>query len=96
MLRYPLASPDRQHYEDESKNGDFQHLARTNAPQINSHQQRNRDCHRNRERAPRTGFQRIDYDQGRHRQKNDQNGHDCRVGHKPSDAANLCLGHLGE
>src|ERR1700704_5855908 len=38
MLRYPLASPDCQHYQDESKNGNFQYFARTNAPQINSHQ----------------------------------------------------------
>src|SRR3979411_1159044 len=38
MLRYELASPDRQHHENESKNGNFQYFARTNATQINSHQ----------------------------------------------------------
>ncbi len=96
MLRDPLAPPDCQQYENEAENGNFQDFAGTEAPQVDSHQECDRDGHRNGECPPRTVFEGIDHDQSNDSEKNNEDRDNGGVGDDASNGSGFFLGHLSQ
>ncbi len=96
ILRDPLASPDGQHYQDEAEGGGLQHLAGTNASQIDAHEQGDGNRHRNGERAPGAGLQGVHHDQSNYSEQNHQDDDDGGIGDEAANASGLFLGHFGQ
>ncbi len=86
IQRDPPASPDRQQHEHESEDGDFEHFARTNAAQVDAHQEGDGNRHGDGESPPRAVFQRVHDDESYDGQEKDQDRNDCGVGDEATDA----------
>src|SRR5690606_22579143 len=64
------------HQHDKANNRDFAYTARTQNTQINTHEQGDRDGHRQGEHTPRAANQRFNHDHAQYGEQNDQNGKD--------------------
>ncbi len=75
-LRNPLSAEDAGHHQQKTERRRFHHFARTQVPQIDSHQDGNRNRHADGESSPGAGLERIDNHQRHHRQQhNDDADH---------------------
>ena len=95
-LRYPLPSPNRQHYQNESESRNFQYFAGTQSTQIQTHQERDWDSHRNGKHAPGTSLQRIHHNQRADGEQDHDNADNRDVGDEPANAADFLARHFGE
>ena len=96
ILRSPLPTPNREQHKHEANGGDFQHFAGTNPAEVQAHEQRDRNCHRDRKSAPGAVFQGVDHDQRRDSEQNHKNRNHGRVSHEAADASDFFLRHLSE
>ena len=83
----------QQNYTDQR---DFGHPTGAQEPQIQTHENRDRDGHRNREDAPRALGERTDHDKGQHRQQDHHDDEDADDGGYAADRAELVARHLSQ
>src|SRR5579864_1826913 len=71
-MRDPLPTEDRQQYKNKSESRCFQHTTGPEKTQVNAHQQRYGNRHGDGKHAPGAVLERVDDDQGHHRQENNK------------------------
>ena len=95
-LRDPLAGHDREQDEDEADGRGLHDPARAPEAHVEAHEHRDRDGHGDGEGAPRRVLERVDDDEGDHREQDDHDREDGDHGEEAGPAAHLVAGHLPE
>ena len=94
-MRQKLSTPNTECQTEQTENGDRSHVHLPGA-QSETHNQRDRNRHGDRENAPRTFRQRLNDDQREHRQQNNHDRQHTDEREHADSAADLFLHHLPE